>query len=92
MKAAKNMVLRGIDALVVCGGDGSLTGADVFRAEYTGQGRVTTDSGICPRHIVVNRPNKAYNVQHLVVSLILLSPISVVSSLRSWADTVDGLP
>ncbi|KAJ5584006.1 uncharacterized protein N7459_003806 [Penicillium hispanicum] len=34
MRAAKNMVLRGIDALVVCGGDGSLTGADVFRAEW----------------------------------------------------------
>ncbi|KAJ5118221.1 glycoside hydrolase [Penicillium atrosanguineum] len=34
MKAAKNMILRGIDALVVCGGDGSLTGADVFRAEW----------------------------------------------------------
>lgn len=32
--AAKNMVLRGIDALVVCGGDGSLTGADLFRSEW----------------------------------------------------------
>ncbi|KAJ5281986.1 hypothetical protein N7478_007358 [Penicillium angulare] len=36
LRAAKNMVLRGIDALVVCGGDGSLTGADVFRAEWPG--------------------------------------------------------
>lgn len=26
--------MEGIDALVVCGGDGSLTGADVFRAEW----------------------------------------------------------
>ncbi|KAL1954714.1 hypothetical protein VTO42DRAFT_767 [Malbranchea cinnamomea] len=34
LKAAKNMVLRGIDALIVCGGDGSLTGADLFRAEW----------------------------------------------------------
>ncbi|KAI5298766.1 Vacuolar protease A, partial [Ascosphaera pollenicola] len=33
-QAAKNMILRGIDAIVVCGGDGSLTGADVFRAEW----------------------------------------------------------
>ncbi|KAI5294005.1 6-phosphofructokinase, alpha subunit, partial [Ascosphaera atra] len=31
-QAAKNMVLRGIDAIVVCGGDGSLTGADLFRS------------------------------------------------------------
>ncbi|PGG99018.1 6-phosphofructokinase [Helicocarpus griseus UAMH5409] len=36
LRAAKNMVLRGIDALVVCGGDGSLTGADIFRAEWPG--------------------------------------------------------
>ena len=34
LKAAKNMVLRGIDALVICGGDGSLTGADKFRSEW----------------------------------------------------------
>ncbi|CAH6723042.1 ATP-dependent 6-phosphofructokinase subunit alpha [[Candida] jaroonii] len=32
--AAKNMVKNGIDALIVCGGDGSLTGADLFRAEW----------------------------------------------------------
>ena len=34
LKAAKNMVLNGIDALIICGGDGSLTGADRFRAEW----------------------------------------------------------
>ncbi|KAI0402442.1 phosphofructokinase-domain-containing protein [Xylaria palmicola] len=33
-KAAKNMILNGIDALIICGGDGSLTGADRFRAEW----------------------------------------------------------
>jgi len=32
--AAKNMIIKGIDALVICGGDGSLTGADKFRAEW----------------------------------------------------------
>ncbi|KAK3831339.1 MAG: 6-phosphofructokinase [Linnemannia elongata] len=32
--AAKNLVKEGIDALVVCGGDGSLTGADLFRSEW----------------------------------------------------------
>ena len=32
--AAKNLVLRGIDALIVCGGDGSLTGAEVLRTEW----------------------------------------------------------
>jgi 6-phosphofructokinase 1 len=33
-KAAKNMIVKGIDALIICGGDGSLTGADKFRAEW----------------------------------------------------------
>lgn len=28
------MIDAGIDALIVCGGDGSLTGADLFRAEW----------------------------------------------------------
>lgn len=32
--AAHNLIKEGIDALVVCGGDGSLTGADKLRAEW----------------------------------------------------------
>ncbi|KAI9673371.1 MAG: 6-phosphofructokinase, alpha subunit [Caeruleum heppii] len=36
LQAAKNMVLKGIDALIICGGDGSLTGADIFRDEWPG--------------------------------------------------------
>ena len=34
LRAAKNMIDKGIDALVICGGDGSLTGADTFRGEW----------------------------------------------------------
>lgn len=34
LAGAKNMVKNGIDGLIVCGGDGSLTGADTFRAEW----------------------------------------------------------
>lgn len=33
-QAAKNMIINGIDALIVCGGDGSLTGANKFREEW----------------------------------------------------------
>ncbi|SCW03894.1 LAFE_0H01376g1_1 [Lachancea fermentati] len=33
-QAAGNLIREGIDALVVCGGDGSLTGADLFRSEW----------------------------------------------------------
>ena len=36
LRAAKNMIVNGIDALIICGGDGSLTGADIFRAEWQG--------------------------------------------------------
>lgn len=34
LTGAYNMIINGIDALVVCGGDGSLTGADLFRSEW----------------------------------------------------------
>lgn len=34
LSAAYNLIKEGIDALVVCGGDGSLTGADIFRSEW----------------------------------------------------------
>lgn len=34
LAGALNMVKNGIDALIVCGGDGSLTGADLFRSEW----------------------------------------------------------
>jgi 6-phosphofructokinase 1 len=36
LTAANNMIEKGIDALVICGGDGSLTGADKFRSEWPG--------------------------------------------------------
>lgn len=36
LKAAKNLVRKGIDKLIVIGGDGSLTGADIFRSEWKG--------------------------------------------------------
>ncbi|HEU5013228.1 MAG TPA: 6-phosphofructokinase [Roseiflexaceae bacterium] len=35
LRAAQNLVERGIDRLVIIGGDGSLTGANLFRQEWT---------------------------------------------------------
>lgn len=35
LQAANNLVARGITNLVVIGGDGSLTGADLFRQEWS---------------------------------------------------------
>jgi len=34
LKAAQHLLERGIDRLVVIGGDGSLTGANIFRQEW----------------------------------------------------------
>lgn len=39
------MIKEGIDALVICGGDGSLTGADVFRSEWPGLVKELQDLG-----------------------------------------------
>ena len=36
LKAAKHLIDRGINGLVICGGDGSLTGADTFKKEWPG--------------------------------------------------------
>lgn len=36
LRAARNMITKGVDALIICGGDGSLTGADKFRDEWPG--------------------------------------------------------
>lgn len=58
LKAAKNMVLHGIDAIIICGGDGSLTGADKFRAEWpslieelVSTGELTTEQVEPYRHL-----------------------------------------
>jgi 6-phosphofructokinase 1 len=36
LRAAKNLISQGIDNLIVIGGDGSLTGANIFRQEWPG--------------------------------------------------------
>ncbi len=36
LQAARNLILNGIDSLVIIGGDGSLTGANLFRSEWRG--------------------------------------------------------
>ncbi|KAK0235885.1 phosphofructokinase domain-containing protein [Armillaria nabsnona] len=58
LAAAHNMIKEGIDALLVCGGDGSLTGADVFRTEWPGlvnelqsQSKITEAQAALHRHL-----------------------------------------
>ncbi|KAJ1307590.1 hypothetical protein OPQ81_001686 [Rhizoctonia solani] len=60
MTAAYNLIKEGIDALVVCGGDGSLTGADRLRAEWPElvagllqQGRITKEQSELYGHLKI---------------------------------------
>ncbi|RGB43558.1 6-phosphofructokinase [Rhizophagus diaphanus] len=60
LNSAYNMVKNGIDALIVCGGDGSLTGADVLRSEWPGlldelikEGRITAEEAAPYKHLTV---------------------------------------
>ncbi|CAK9441561.1 uncharacterized protein LODBEIA_P54290 [Lodderomyces beijingensis] len=60
LHAAYNMVTNGIDALVVCGGDGSLTGADLFRSEWPSlvkelieTGRLTKEQALPYQHLTI---------------------------------------
>jgi 6-phosphofructokinase 1 len=55
LKAARNMLQHGMDSLVVVGGDGSLTGADMFRREWPGLiqdlvARGDVDAAVAARH------------------------------------------
>ncbi|XP_017866164.1 PREDICTED: ATP-dependent 6-phosphofructokinase isoform X1 [Drosophila arizonae] len=61
LKAANNLVQRGITNLVVIGGDGSLTGANLFRQEWSS----LLDELEKNKSITPEQKNK-YNVLHIV--------------------------
>ncbi len=45
LRAARNLMLHGIEGLVVIGGDGSLTGADILHREWDGLVQELVDTG-----------------------------------------------
>ncbi|KAI8074236.1 6-phosphofructokinase [Gilbertella persicaria] len=60
LQAAENLVKNGIDSLIVCGGDGSLTGADLFRSEWPSlieelknAKRITEEEATVFRHLTI---------------------------------------
>ena len=61
------MVNKGIDALIVCGGDGSLTGADKFRDEWPGLIDELVSKGQCSEAEVM--PYRHLNIVGLVGSI-----------------------
>ncbi|KAL1983273.1 hypothetical protein VTN96DRAFT_295 [Rasamsonia emersonii] len=94
LMAAKNMVLRGIDALIVCGGDGSLTGADVLRAEWPGLLEELVAKGDLTEAQI--KPYKTLNIVGLVGSIDndmsgTDATIGCYSSLTRICDAVDDV-
>ena len=67
LQGAKNLVLNGIDALIICGGDGSLTGADRFRDEWPGLLKELVETGELTAEQVL--PFKHLNIVGLVGSI-----------------------
>ena len=55
--AARNMLQNGIDGLVVIGGDGSLTGANVFRQEWPSILAELAGSGEISAELAASHPN-----------------------------------
>ena len=69
--AAKNLLERGIDRLVVIGGDGSLTGANLFRQEWPELlGELVAkgdDQQILPRSTLTWR-SRAWSARSIMIS------------------------
>lgn len=67
LQAAKNMVLRGINSLIVCGGDDSLRGANIFQEEWPGLLQDLFESGIL--ELTQIEPYRVLNLVGLVGSI-----------------------
>ncbi|HNB54326.1 MAG TPA: 6-phosphofructokinase, partial [Anaerolineales bacterium] len=57
LQAAHNLILNGIDNLIVIGGDGSLTGANIFREEWSGLLKELAETGKISHEIVDLHPD-----------------------------------
>jgi 6-phosphofructokinase 1 len=60
-------ILHGMDALVICGGDGSLTGADIFRSEWPGLLDELVKTGTLTAEQIA--PHKHLNIVGMVGSI-----------------------
>jgi 6-phosphofructokinase 1 len=67
LKAARNLLEHEIDSLVVIGGDGSLTGANIFRQEWTGLLAELVEKGLISKEIA--HRHSTLNIAGLVGSI-----------------------
>lgn len=68
LKAANNLVQRGITNLVVIGGDGSLTGANLFRQEWS-----SLLDELHKNNSITSEQKEKFNVLHIVGLVSLLT-------------------
>ncbi|KAI7875776.1 6-phosphofructokinase [Lichtheimia hyalospora FSU 10163] len=94
LQAVQNLVDRGIDSIIVCGGDGSLTGADVFRAEWPSLIKELEESGKITSELA--QKHKHLTIVGLVGSIdndMALTDITIgaVTSLHRICESVDAI-
>ncbi|WP_341729751.1 6-phosphofructokinase [Brooklawnia sp.] len=94
LKAARNLVERGIDRLVVIGGDGSLTGLDLMRQEWRGLldelvGSGQIDSGLAAQHSNLIIAGLVGSIDNDLVGVD--STIGADTALHRIMDAIDAL-
>ncbi|ODQ66797.1 6-phosphofructokinase subunit alpha [Nadsonia fulvescens var. elongata DSM 6958] len=92
LTAAHNMIKSGIDAIIICGGDGSLTGADLFRSEWPSLLEELVSTGVCAAEDIAGHEN--LNICGLVGSIdndmcTTDATIGGYSSLQRICESVD---
>jgi 6-phosphofructokinase 1 len=92
--AAQHLIEAGIDALIICGGDGSLTGADLFRSEWPSLVKELVDK----KDITADEaaPYKTLSIVGLVGSIdndmaMTDATIGAFSSLHRICESVDSI-
>ncbi|KAF0383479.1 6-phosphofructokinase [Gigaspora margarita] len=91
-QAAYNLIKNGIDALIVCGGDGTLTGADTLRSEWPGLLKELVQTGKLTEEEVT--PHTYLTIVGIVCSIdndMALTDITIgaVTSLHRICEAVD---
>jgi 6-phosphofructokinase 1 len=92
--SAQHLIEAGIDALIVCGGDGSLTGADLFRSEWPSLVKeLVENKKITPEQAA---PYKTLSIVGLVGSIdndmaLTDATIGAFSSLHRICESVDSI-
>jgi len=92
--AAQHLIESGIDALIICGGDGSLTGADLFRAEWPSLVQELLDKKTITQEQAA--PYNTLSIVGLVGSIdndmaLTDSTIGAFSSLHRICESVDSI-